>query len=242
MGKIPYYCLVLGVGLNIFPCYSLAQTKQHKMIFEDPFSAGLQHWVIESESDKSMVTASHKELEIIAPEGITIWLNQKLESKLKISYEAKVIGENGPYDRVSDLNCFWMATDPQHPDNFMARSAWRGGIFENYYSLHLYYAGYGGHDNTKTRFRKYDGNYEAYRTKKLQPQLLKELTDRAHLIKPNTWCRIEILVREGRTVYTFNEEVLFDFSDKTPYAEGYFGFRTVKNHVKIRNFKIVRIE
>ena len=70
-----------------------------------------------------------------------------------------MVVENGSYDRLSDLNCFWGADDPRHPDDFFARSAWRNGEFKNYNTLDLYYVGYGGNDNGTTRFREYRGGH-----------------------------------------------------------------------------------
>ena len=50
-----------------------------------------------------------------------------------IQYEATVIAASGPNDRVSDLNSFWMATDPQSPTDLFAHP--RSGAFADYNTL-----------------------------------------------------------------------------------------------------------
>lgn len=59
----------------------------------------------------------------------------------------------GKNDRISDLNQFWMANDPNNYNLFT-----RNGVFEAYDSLQLYYVGMGGNSNTTTQLRKYRGN------------------------------------------------------------------------------------
>ena len=215
-------------------------TGKSDLVYNDNFH-DLDDWFVEAQSADTKVVSQENEMEVISPRGVTIWFNKKLNGPVRISYEANVIDQDGPYDRVSDLNCFWMAKDPENIGNFFTRSDWRGGSFGKYYSLKLYYVGYGGHDNTRTRFRKYDGDYQAYKNQDKRPEVIREYTDPAHLIVPNQWHRIEIVVDEKNIQYIFNNEVLIDYNDPNPYSSGYFGLRTVNNHLKIRNFKIYRI-
>jgi rhamnogalacturonan endolyase len=152
-----------------------------------------------------------------------------------------VVSEKGKYDRVSDLNSFWMANDPENPDNFFARSNWRKGVFGKYYSLTMYYVGYGGNSNSTTRFRKYNGDYQSFLSNTMRPDIIKEYTDSTHLIKPNRWCKIEISVSHNNVKYLLNNELLFDYNDPKPYQKGYFGIRTVTNHMKIKNFQVIEM-
>ncbi len=80
--------------------------------------------------------------------------------------------ENGPNDRLSDMNFFWMASDPNNPNLFT-----RTGLFKEYDVLQLYYAGIGGNFNTTSRFRKYEGTEGK--------DVVKEYTDKEHLLQPN---------------------------------------------------------
>ena len=212
-----------------------------KVIYTDGFESGLNNWIIEKVSDQTVLKVKDSALEVVAPNGITLWFNKPVKSPVKIVFDAMVIDNVGEYDRVSDLNCFWMASDPEHPDSMFARSEWRNGIFGKYYSLTMYYAGFGGNDNSTTRFRKYEGNYQQYIEKNIRPEILKEYTDSAHLITPNHWYRVEIIVNGSQVQYYMNKELLFDYYDTNPYTSGYFGLRTVKNHIIYKNFKVIQL-
>jgi hypothetical protein len=145
----------------------------------------------------------------------------------------------GLFDRVSDLNCFWMAVDPRHPDDLFAEKEWRQGVFGRYYSLVLYYLGYGGNQNTTTRFRKYEGNQAAFTEENKRPPVLIEYTDPAHLLKPNQWYQVKIIVQNGRIQYWIKRRMLVDYLDPQPLTRGGFGFRTTQSHFWIRTFKVI---
>ena len=140
-----------------------------------------------------------------------------------------VVDKGGKTDRVSDLNAFWMASNPANENLFM-----QDGKFTSYDGLHLYYAGVGGHDNSTTRFRKYEGE----NGKEIQ----KEYLDQPHLISGNKDYFIKIIVKNGLTQYFLNGELYWEFKDKTPYKTGYFGFRTTKSHQIFEDFKVYKIK
>lgn len=207
-------------------------------LFTEDFSQGLTNWVIENNADSTEVKIDQNTLDIVAPKGFTLWYKEPLEGDVTIRFEAYVVDEGGAYDRVSDLNCFWMAQDPAFPDDFFARSKWRNGVFGRYYSLRMYYVGYGGNSNSTTRFRKYDGNYEAFQKGSQRPDIIKEYTDPAHLIKPNHWYTVEIRTKGERVSYLIDGRIVFDFTDPAPYRDGYFGIRTTQNHLRVKNVTI----
>ena len=95
-------------------------------------------------------------MEIDVPAGCTVWLKQRLDGPVMIEYEATVLRAGGANDRVSDLNCFWMARDSRSPDDLFATP--RSGKFADYNPLKCYYVGLGGNTNTTTRFRRYVGD------------------------------------------------------------------------------------
>lgn len=146
-----------------------------------------------------------------------------------IEYRRKVVMNNGKNDRLSDLNQFWMATDPRRENVFT-----RSGVFSEYDSLRLYYAGIGGNTNRSTRFRKYQGTGE--RT------LLFDLQDERHLLQPNRNYLIQIVVYNGTTRFFVDDEPYFSFEDDAPLTEGYFGFRTVKSHQEVVDFKVYELK
>jgi hypothetical protein len=203
--------------------------KTHNTIIVDNVLEDKTNWVIEQQPG-GIVNFGNNKIEIIDAKGCTVWYKNPLEGNIKIAYDVTVIDAGGPFDRVSDVNCFWMAKDPENPDDFFKNSSKRAGKFSNYNTLKLYYVGYGGHDNTKTRFRRYDGNFE----RPLFPA--HDLSDKKFLITANKKMHVEIIVNNNVTSYSRNGEVVFKINDPKPYNEGYFGFRTVNNHMLIENF------
>jgi hypothetical protein len=206
-----------------------------EVLYEDDFSGDLGQWVPEQQPGGTVEVANGV-LEIDDAKGCTTWFRPRLSGPLMIEYEVRVIDEGGPHDRVSDLNCFWMAIDPENPDDLFARGPERQGKFGNYHALRLYYVGYGGHGNSKTRFRRYPGGGE----RPLLPE--HDLVEEQFMIVPNTVMRIR-LVANGETIqYWRDGELLFELIDEDPFTSGWFGFRTVKNHLAVDNFRVTRLE
>ncbi len=195
-----------------------------------------KYWKVESESPDYKVSFRGDTAEIVSPKGLTLWRKEKMSGRVTIEYDACVVVEN-ENDRLSDLNCFWMASDPKHPDNLWKRADWRSGIFVNCYSLQLYYLGYGGNHNKTTRFRRYDGNEAGVTDAKARPAILKEYTDADNLLKPNHWYHIKITNENNRVCYYIDGKRLVDFRDATPLREGWFGFRTTLSRTRITNFR-----
>jgi hypothetical protein len=157
------------------------------------------------------------------PAGCTVWFRPELRGPVVIEYEATMIRRGGPNDRVSDLNCFWMATGARR----------RSGKFADYNDLRAYYVGQGGNGNTTTRFLRYIGDPV------LRP-LLPEHDLQAPLLEANVPMKIRLVADGGRIQYWTNGSLIFDFHDPAPYTRGRFGFRTTFSHVEIRNFRVSR--
>lgn len=195
-----------------------------------------KYWKVESESPNYEVSFLGDTVEVVSPKGLTLWRKEKMAGKVTIEYDACVVVEN-ENDRLSDLNCFWMASDPKYPDNLWKREKWRSGIFVNCYSLQLYYLGYGGNYNSTTRFRRYTGNEQGVTDAQARPAVLCEYTDSAHLLKPNHWYHIKITNDNNRVSYYIDGKRLVDFRDPQPLQEGWFGFRTTLSRTRITNFR-----
>jgi len=169
--------------------------------------------------------------------GCTVWYRHKLRAPVEITYEAQVIMQDGPYDRLSDLNCFWMANTAQGADDLLATHEIRSGAFSEYDTLATYYVGYGGNANTTTRFRRYDGM--GARPLLAEHDLGDSGRNTAVLLQPNHVYQIRLVTNaHGRTEYWRDGECLFAYQDPAPLREGYFGIRTVKSHLVIRNLRI----
>lgn len=199
----------------------------------------LGDWIPEDSSGKAQIECKGDTMDIVSPGGLTLWNTERLTGNYEISYQVKVIMNRGEHDRLSDLNCFWGADDPLHPDDFFARTAWRGGVFKNYNSLNLYYVGYGGNQNTTTRFREYHGEYFGVEDAKVKP-LLQEYTDNAHLLKPNQWYNIRIRVENGQTTFHVDGQTLFSLPVADNKGDGYFALRLLQNHVRFAGFQVKR--
>ncbi|MFC4992749.1 DUF6250 domain-containing protein [Rubritalea tangerina] len=198
-------------------------------LYKDTFENDLSQWIIEQAPPGNTFLKKGK-LVILDASGCTVWFKHKLKGPIKIDFEATLVDQGGPYDRVSDLNCFWMATHPKQPNLFTQNS--RTGTFTQYHPLRLYYVGYGANHNTTTRFRRYPGDG----TRPCLPQ--HDLSDPQFLHTPNTTLKITILSEGARQRYLCNGKTVFDYTDPSPLTEGWFGFRTVNNHLVIDNFHV----
>lgn len=202
-----------------------------KILRSDDF-VNLDNWISEVETP-GRIQARAGVLCIDVPAGCTLWFNHELSGPISIEYEAKMIQAGGTNDRVSDLNCFWMATDSRSPGNFFGIH--RSGKFSDYDQLHTYYVGLGGNSNTTTRFRRYIGQQD---NRPLLPE--HDLKDAQFLLRRNVAQTIRLIASGGRIQYFRDASLIFDFHDPDPYTHGYFGFRTTYSHVEFRRFRVYR--
>jgi len=205
-------------------------------LHRDDFSGDLRAWAVE-QMPGGRVTTEGGALVIEDVAGCTVWYRAKLTAPVEITYEATVVSAGGQFDRVSDLNCFWMAQDPRPPGGTAPFDAGhvRSGKFDTYNSLLTYYVGYGGNTNSTTRFRRYDGNQE----RPLLPE--HDLHDPTVLLQANHTYHVRLVARDGVAEFWRDGEKIFSYRDPTPLAEGWFAFRTVKSHLVIRNFQVRKL-
>ncbi len=196
------------------------------------YTATLDYWAVEQMPGGS-VRARNGALEIQDAAGATVWLREKLTAPVEITYEATVVVAGDPTDRLSDLNCFWMASDPRSPgESPFAPSHARSGKFSDYDSLLTYYVGYGGNNNSTTRFRRYD----ATPARPLLPE--HDLNSPPFLLTANHPYRIRLVARDGVAEYWRDGEKIFTFRDAAPLVSGWFALRTVRSHLVIRNLQV----
>jgi hypothetical protein len=204
-----------------------------EVLFQDDF-ADLSRWLAEQRPGGT-VSARDGVLVIDDAEGCTVWFRPELTAPVIITYDATVLDRGGPRDRLSDLNCFWMATDPAAAEGrVLATSAKRTGAFGDYDSLRLYYVGYGGNSNTTTRFRRYTGTGE----RPLLPE--HDRTAPQDFLRANTTYRLMLVAAGGRAQFFRDGELIFDYLDPQPLARGWFGLRTVHSRIEIRHFRVWR--
>lgn len=224
-GQVMYDAIRLEVQAESKSAFS-----EQTVIGSDDFTHGLAQWRVEAEKP-AMITAHDGVLDIDAPAGVTLWWKQKLHGPVAIEYRATATQAGGANDRVSDLNCFWMATDPlQAEDIFTAQ---RHGTFREYDALHAYYVGLGGNNNTTTRFRRYIGKAG---DRPLLPE--NDLAGSENLLVANHEQAIR-LIADGNTIaYERDGARLFTYYDEEPYREGWFALRTTHSHLRIRELRI----
>ena len=189
-------------------------------------------WLVEAEGDGYVQWSKDSVADIHAPGGLTLWCKALMKGDVTIEYEARIVSDG----RVSDLNCFWMASEPGVKDVFVNAKK-RGGRFLESYRMRLYYLGYGGNHNSTTRFRRYDGDARGVTEAKYRPAILREYTDKGHLLQGDHWYKVRLETVGGRVRYTIDGECLVDFADPKPLTSGYFGFRTTLAHAQLRNFR-----
>lgn len=192
-------------------------------------------WRVEAEAAAAKVTfLPGGMVDIDTPRGLTLWYPQPLTGPVRIGFEAMAVSAGGPNDQVSDLNAFWMATDPAAPDgSVFARP--RSGRFADYDTLTTYYVGIGGNRNTTTRMRRYTARPG---DRPLLPE--HDRGDRAALLQPNRWTRI-VLIADGRRIAVERDgRPLFTMVDPVPYRSGWFAIRTTQSHLRIRRLTISR--
>ena len=221
--------------MNDEPQMAQGQWEVTETLHEEGFDAdALVGWTSELE-DGGTVEVMDGSLEIDVPAGCSVWFKPIIDGPVLIEYTAVVVGEGGPNDRVSDLNCFWMASDARNPDDLFAVD--RSGAFPDYNQLRCYYVGYGGNSNGTTRFRRYIGDPER---RPLSPE--HDLTDAPNLITPNQAMKIQLVAADGRIEYWRDGELIFEYDDPEPYTRGHFAFRTVSSHLRIDDFAVRRLE
>jgi hypothetical protein len=223
----------LAIGLRSAAAGAADRFEAEALLEQDDF-ADASRWLIEQRPGGT-VTAHDGVLTLDDAGGCTVWFRPELAAPVIITYEATVRDACGTNDRVSDLNCFWMATDPAAPGgSVLATTARRGGAFADYDALRLYYVGCGGNTNTTTRFRRYIGTG----ARPLLPE--HDLAAPEFLLQGNVTYRIKLVAAGGRAQYFRDGRLIFDFADPEPLTRGSFGFRTVHSRIEIRHFRVWR--
>lgn len=200
------------------------------LLFQDDFRSGLGQWRIETERPGT-ISAKNGILDIDVPAGATLWFEHELRNPVAIVYTATAVAAGGAYDRVSDLNCFWMARNPDGVAPVYARA--RSGKFADYNDLLAYYVGLGGNYNTTARFRRYIGDPEH---RPLLPQ--HDLSTPDVLLAPNRAQEVTLIADGKEIQYWRDGRLLFRYLDAKPYTSGWFALRTTQSHLRIERFRV----
>jgi hypothetical protein len=199
-------------------------------------------------------------LHIHDPRGATVWFRNELSGPVMITYRVTLpsVPEEGGSFVVRDLNNFWMATAPG--GDLFDDSIYTGD-FHTYRKMRGYYASTGGGKNTTTRMRRYPravagemAPHAAWTSRDGQSDYLLS-PDREILVQLVAYDDIVQYYNNGKLFYEVKlgdpMPTLLDGGDSgtavwgegeyTPYAEGYFGFRSTHSHHVIRDFRVYRL-
>jgi len=241
---VAFATLVYGGWSQVAAVHGVPDTRFHagKVLYADDFTHGLGAWRVEMErvagGTAGTVAAKDGVLDIDVPAGVTVWFRRELNGPAMIQYEATVISAGGANDRMSDLNSFWMATDPKAKNGDVFTHP-RSGKFAEYNSLDMYYVGLGGNGNTTTRFRRYIGD-EVERPLLPGNDLSVKARPEMGIVANKT--QTVTLIADGGLIQYWRDGVkIFEMTDAQPYTKGWFAIRTTKNHMQVRNLRIVRL-
>lgn len=215
----------------LISCFALdTHAQKEKLLFADKFSAALDtaYWAVEKmPADSEIVAVKNGKLLMDTYGGATVWYKKELQGNLRITYTRKVIVAGGKNDRLSDLNQFWMATDPGK------KMFTRKGGFAEYDSLDMYYVGMGGNYNKTSRFRKYTAG---------DKKIVGEFSDSLHLLQPNKEYFIEIIINKGDIKFIVNGITFFAWKDEQPFTHGYFALRSTRSRQEVSDLKIYQLQ
>jgi hypothetical protein len=195
-------------------------------------------------------------LDIVEPAGATLWFKQKFSGDYEIRFTATpipytvTVGTTTYTSRISDLNVFWNSTVPAATDPDPTLKNF-DGVLASYNSLYLYYVGFGSNGNSTTRLRRYDGTSARPQITGFATTASRTTADTggdmttATTLVANTPTRVRIVSRTATASdpYTLkwyaNDNLIFAYTDSTPYLSGWFAFRTTVAHWQLSNFSVV---
>jgi len=209
--------------------------KTRKLLFRDDFGGGLSRWVVE-QLEGGVVKTTGGKLVIDDARGCAVWFERKLRAPVMIQFRATMISDARERNSVRDLNCFWMATEPEAPGGIFANGRRRTGSPGEYRQLRAYFVGRGTANNTATCLLKYSGDGQPGNAPgKVQ-------TAGHFPLRPNKRMKVQLIAFGNTLRYYCNGMFLLGVTDPKPLGEGWFGFQTAGGHIEIDDFRVYSIE
>jgi len=241
------------------------ESVSHADALDDP-DRFAENWIVQmSERDPDLERYARIQggrLHVHDPRGATIWFKNRISGPVMITYRVtlpNIPGDDGTF-AVRDLNNFWMATS-------LAGDLFDGSVytgdFHTYRKMQGYYASTGGGKNTTTRMRRYP---RAIGGELVQHSAWTALDGRPdYLLTPDQEILVQLVAfddivqyynngklfyeaKRGDPITTMSDgnketgEAVWGEGEYTPYAEGYFGFRSTHSHHVIRDFRVYRLK
>jgi Domain of unknown function (DUF6250) len=224
----------------------------------DDFQDGLAQWRLEAQDARAEVrvevSTTGGVLDIQTPAGLSLWWRQPIAGDYAVRFTAEALpapATAGPQlaGRLSDLNMFWNATEPDG-----AAPRHRSGAFASYDSLRAYYVGFGANGNRSTRLRWYDGsgarhllNGWADAAEATPQDRQGPMTDAVRL-RPGQPRVIQLVSRAPTAAdpvhlrWWADGRLLFEQALPAPMLGGYFALRTTASRLQIRSFRVLACE
>lgn len=225
------------------------------VVIAEDFDRGLGRWRVEAEDPRTDVELVRPEgrpaLEVRAPRGVTLWLQQPLSGDYAVRFVATPLpapaSAGALAGRVSDLNMFWNAGEADGPG-----LALRGGAFAEYDSLRAYYVGFGANGNTTTRLRRYEGQGRRVLLDGWADPPQQEAADRRGAMTPHTRLvagrpvQVQLVSRQPTDEdpvhlrWWADERLLFESREPEPRLQGHFGLRTTASRWQFTSLRVLR--
>lgn len=226
----------------------------------DRYTQGLARWRVEAQDPRARVQTSVQAgvqgeggvLDVQTPAGLSLWWRTELHGDFELRFTATPLpapeSAGALAGRISDLNLFWHATEPDGRE-----PAPRDGAFASYDGLRLHYAGIGANGNTTTRLRHYSGT--GARTlldgwadgPEATPQDRRGAMTPATRLVAGQALRLQLLSRRPTATdpehlrLVKDGQTLFSRSSADAGAvlqRGWFAFRTTASRWQLRDFEI----
>lgn len=223
-------------------------------VLDDGGQAGQRdpwRWRIEAQQAGARVLRGDDAvLDIRTPAGLSLWWHAELQGDYEVRFEARALpapdNAGALAGRVSDLNLFWNATEP---DGSPPRP--RDGAFASYDHLRAYYLGYGANGNRTTRLRAYDGQGRRQvldgwaDVPEAGPDDRQGAMTAATRLQAGRWLRLRVVShapRDGRPEHgqvLVDGQRLFTLAEPQPLLRGAFALRTTASRLQLRGFRIL---
>lgn len=219
----------------------------------DSFTQSLARWRLEAQDPRAQVQVQAGVLDVQTPAGLSLWWRQELQGDFELRFTATALPAPATAGalagRISDLNLFWHATEPDGRE-----PAPRSGAFASYDGLRLHYAGIGANGNTTTRLRHYDGRGARTLLDGWADGAEATPADRRGAMTPATRLvagqplQLQLLaraptpadpvhgrlVKDGQTLFTLSTEA----GGPPPLQRGWFALRTTASRLQLRSFEV----
>ena len=231
---------IAQTALVLFAAFALTSAEDDsyvktEILYQSTFDTDLSDWILEpSPKNDHQAEIVDGTLLLATKGGQTCWLDRRFDGNIAVEYHVTVPSEGYPHTRVSDINQYFMAVDPDSPEAESPTPTTKYSGPDYYKKFRMYYCGMGVYNNQYTGFRRCDGNGEY--------PLVEECSRPACLIPADTVCFVECIRFSDRVTFKLNDSVVIDYRDQQAFELGFFGFRNYKSAKLIHDITVYRLD